>query len=117
MPPIARSITVYSNAAGGSLASGTELQAGDALKRTLLGADSNIHNNLDSGLLFAKQRIGIAEQLKSKIVVINGNTELVGLANRKGNDVAAGNPPNSLQARTFNSSAHCRMQQKALSCS
>lgn len=43
-------------------------------------------------MLFAKQldRIGIAEQLKSKIVVINGNTQLVELAKRKGNDIAAG---------------------------
>lgn len=68
------------------------IQTVDALKRTLLGADSIIHNNLASGLLFAKQldRIGIAEQLKSKIVVINGNTQLVELAKRKGNDIAAG---------------------------
>ena len=67
------------------------IQTVDMLKRTLLDADSIIHNNLASGLLFAKQleRIGIAEQLKSKIVVINGNTQLVELAKRKGNDVAA----------------------------
>jgi molybdate transport system substrate-binding protein len=67
------------------------IQTVEALKRTLLGADI-IHNNLASGLLFAKQldRIGIAEQLKSKIVVITGNTQLVELAKRKGNDLAAG---------------------------
>ena len=63
-----------------------------ALKQTLLQADSIIHNSLASGLLFAKQleRIGIAEQVKSKIVVIKGNTQLAELAERKGNDVAAG---------------------------
>lgn len=68
------------------------IQTVDALERTLLGADSIIHNNLASGLLFAKQleRIGIAEQLTPKIVVIKGNTQLVELAKRKGNDVAAG---------------------------
>ena len=68
------------------------IQTVDALKGTLLSADSIIHNNLASGLLFAKQldRIGIAEQLKSKIVVIKGNTQLVELAKRKGNDIAAG---------------------------
>jgi molybdate transport system substrate-binding protein len=43
-------------------------------------------------LLFAKQleRIGIAEQVKSKIVVITGNTQLAELAKRRGNEVAAG---------------------------
>jgi molybdate transport system substrate-binding protein len=63
-----------------------------AFKQTLLRADSIIHNSLASGLLFAKQleRIGIAEQVKSKIVVIKGNTQLAELAKRKGNDVAAG---------------------------
>jgi len=68
------------------------IQTVDALKRTLLGADSIIHNNLASGLLFAKQleRIGVAEHLTPKIVVIKGNTQLVELAKRKGNDVAAG---------------------------
>jgi molybdate transport system substrate-binding protein len=73
-------------------ASVPNIQTVDALKRTLLDADSIIHNNLASGLLFAKQldRIGIAEQLKSKIVVINGNTQLVELTKRKRNDVGAG---------------------------
>jgi len=68
------------------------LQTIDALKRTLLDADAIIHNDLASGLMFAKQleRIGLAEQLKPKIVVIKGNTQLVELTNRKGNDVAAG---------------------------
>jgi molybdate transport system substrate-binding protein len=64
----------------------------NALKDTLLKADSIIHNNLASGLLFAKQleRIGIADQVKSKIVVIKGNTQLGELAKRNGTDVAAG---------------------------
>jgi molybdate transport system substrate-binding protein len=64
----------------------------DALKRTLLNADSIIHNSLASGRLFATQleRIGIAQQVKSKIVVIKGNTQLAELAKRKGSDVAAG---------------------------
>lgn len=68
------------------------IQTVEALKRTLLGADSIIHNSLASGLLFAKQldRIGIAEQLKSKIVVTKGNTQLVELIKRNGNDMAAG---------------------------
>ncbi len=63
-----------------------------AFEQTLLHADSIIHNSLASGLLFAKQleRIGIAEQVKSKIVVIKGNAQLAELAKRKGNDVAAG---------------------------
>ena len=63
----------------------------DAFKQTLLNADSVIYNSLASGLLFAKQleRIGIAEQVKSKIVVIKGNTQLAELAKRNGNDVAA----------------------------
>jgi molybdate transport system substrate-binding protein len=64
----------------------------DAFKQTLLKADSIIHNSLASGRLFAKQleRIGIAEQVKSKIVVIKGNTQLAELALRKGNEIAAG---------------------------
>jgi molybdate transport system substrate-binding protein len=63
----------------------------NALKQTLLQADSIIYNSLASGLLFAKQleRIGIAEQVKSKVVVIKGNTQLAELAERKGKDVAA----------------------------
>jgi molybdate transport system substrate-binding protein len=68
-----------------------EIASLSALKQTLLRADSIIHNSLASGLLFAKQleRIGIAEQVKSKIVVIKGNTQLAELAKGKGNDVAA----------------------------
>jgi molybdate transport system substrate-binding protein len=64
----------------------------DAFKQTLLRADAILHNSLASGLLFAKQleRIGIADQVKSKTVVIKGNTQLVELAKRTGNDVAAG---------------------------
>ena len=64
----------------------------DAFKQTLLRANSIIHNSLASGLLFAKQleRIGVAEQVKSKIIVIKGNTQLAELAKRTGNDVAAG---------------------------
>lgn len=64
----------------------------DAFKQTLLRADAILHNSLASGLSFAKQleRIGIAEQLKSKIIVIKGNTQLAELAKRTGNDVAAG---------------------------
>ena len=64
----------------------------EAFKQTLLKADSIIHNSLASGLLFAKQleRIGIAEQVKPKMVVVKGNTQLAELAKRKGNDVAAG---------------------------
>ena len=64
----------------------------DSFKQTLVRADSIIHNSLASGLSFAKQleRIGIAEQVKSKIIVIKGNTQLVELARRTGNDVAAG---------------------------
>jgi len=64
----------------------------DGFKQTLVRADSIIHNSLASGLSFAKQleRIGIAEQVKSKIIVIKGNTQLVELARRTGNDVAAG---------------------------
>jgi molybdate transport system substrate-binding protein len=64
----------------------------DAFKQTLLSADAIIHNSLASGLLFARQleRIGIADQVKSKMVVIKGNTQLAELAKRTGNDVAAG---------------------------
>jgi molybdate transport system substrate-binding protein len=64
----------------------------DAFKQTLLRADAIIHNSLASGLLFARQleRIGIADQVKSKMVVIKGNTQLAELAKRTGNDVAAG---------------------------
>jgi molybdate transport system substrate-binding protein len=64
----------------------------DAFKQTLLRADAIIHNSLASGLSFAKQleRIGIAEQVRSKMVVIKGNTQLAELAKRTGNDVAAG---------------------------
>lgn len=64
----------------------------DGFKQTLVRADSIIHNSLASGLLFAKQLdcIGIAEQVKTKIIVIKGNTQLVELARRTGNDVAAG---------------------------
>jgi molybdate transport system substrate-binding protein len=53
----------------------------DSFKQTLLQADAIIHNSLASGLAFAKQleRIGIAEQVKSKIVVIKGNTQLAEL--------------------------------------
>ena len=64
----------------------------DALKQTLLRADLIIHNSLASGLSFAKQleRIGITAQVKDKIVVIKGNTQLVELVKRTGNNVAAG---------------------------
>jgi molybdate transport system substrate-binding protein len=64
----------------------------DAFKQTLLGADTIIHNNLASGRAFATQleRIGIADRLKSKIVVVQSNRQLDELANRAGNDVAAG---------------------------
>jgi molybdate transport system substrate-binding protein len=64
----------------------------DTFMQTLMRADSIIHNSLASGLLFAKQleRVGIADQVRKKIVVIKGNTQLAELAKRKGNDVAAG---------------------------
>jgi molybdate transport system substrate-binding protein len=77
------------------------IQTIDALKRTLLDADAIIHNDLASGLLFAKQleRIGLAEQLKPKTVVIKGNTQLVELAKRKGNDVAAGQLTQLIQSK------------------
>jgi molybdate transport system substrate-binding protein len=58
----------------------------DAFKQTLLGADTIIHNNLATQL----ERIGIADRLKSKIVVVQSNRQLDELANRAGNDVAAG---------------------------
>ncbi len=64
----------------------------DAFKQTLLDADTIIHNNLASGRAFATQleRIGIAETLKSKMVVVQSNRQLEELAYRTGNDVAAG---------------------------
>lgn len=64
----------------------------DAFKQALLRADRIIHNNLASGRAFAAQleRIGIAVHLKSKIVVVQSNRQLEELANRAGNDVAAG---------------------------
>lgn len=64
----------------------------DAFKRTLLNADTIIHNDLASGRAFAIQleRIGIAEQVKSKIVLVRGNGQLDELAMRTGNDVAGG---------------------------
>jgi molybdate transport system substrate-binding protein len=64
----------------------------DAFKRTILGADTIIHNDLASGRAFARQleRIGVAEQVKSKIVLVKGNGQLEELAIRTGNDVASG---------------------------
>jgi molybdate transport system substrate-binding protein len=64
----------------------------DAFKQALLRADSIIHNNLASGRAFARQleRIGMAEQLKAKIVEVQGNGQLAELAKRTGNDLAAG---------------------------
>jgi molybdate transport system substrate-binding protein len=64
----------------------------DAFKKTLLSADTIIHNNLASGRAFGRQleRIGIAEQLKSKIVVVQSNTVFEELAKRNGNDIAVG---------------------------
>ena len=64
----------------------------DAFKQTLLRADTVIHNSLASGRAFARQleRIGIPEQLKSKIVAVESNTQFVELTKRNGNDVAVG---------------------------
>jgi molybdate transport system substrate-binding protein len=64
----------------------------EAFKRTLLHAETIIHNDLASGRAFARQleRIGIAEQVQSKIVLVKGNGQLQELAKRTGNDVAGG---------------------------
>jgi molybdate transport system substrate-binding protein len=64
----------------------------DAFKRALLQAETIIHNDLASGRAFAMQleRIGIAEQVKSKIVLVKGNGQLGELAKRTGSDVAGG---------------------------
>jgi molybdate transport system substrate-binding protein len=64
----------------------------DAFKRTLLSADTILHNDLASGRAFATQleRIGIAEQVKSKVFVVKGNGQLEELEKRTGNDVAGG---------------------------
>jgi molybdate transport system substrate-binding protein len=64
----------------------------DALKKTLLRADTIIHNDLASGRAFATQleRIGISEQVKSKIVLVKDNGQLEELAKRTGNDLAGG---------------------------
>lgn len=69
-----------------------DIRTVDAFKQTLIRADAILHNSLASGLLFAKQleRIGISDQVKSKIIVIKGNAQLAELAKRTGNDVAAG---------------------------
>ena len=75
----------------------------DALKQTLLRADTIIHNNLASGRAFARQleRIGIAEQLRPKIVVVQSNTQLEELANRTGNDIAAGQLTQIIASKTI----------------
>jgi molybdate transport system substrate-binding protein len=64
----------------------------DQFRQAILNADSIIHNSLASGLAFARQieRFGIAEQVRSKLVVVPGNAQFTELLKRSGNDLAAG---------------------------
>jgi molybdate transport system substrate-binding protein len=73
----------------------------DAFTQALLRADAVIHNNVASGLAFARQldRIGIAEQLKPKMVVIGPVPGvLVELTKRSGNEVGIGQMSQIIEA-------------------
>jgi molybdate transport system substrate-binding protein len=65
----------------------------DALKRTLLAADSLVYNSASSGLYLDKlfEKMGILDQLKAKITRYPGGTEVMAhLSKGKGNEIGFG---------------------------
>ena len=79
-------LAVRANAPAGDISS-TE-----AFKQTLLGADSVIFNNVDSGNYFAKvlERLGIADAVKSKVVRLDPFAVFDRVVEGKGNDIGVG---------------------------
>lgn len=72
-----------------------DISTPEKLKRTLLGADMLVFNNVASGNAFGKvlERLGIAEALKPKIVRTSPLGIFEPVLKGKGNDMAAGTIP------------------------
>jgi molybdate transport system substrate-binding protein len=69
-----------------------EIKTTDALKQVLRRADTIVFNNVASGNYFAKvlERLGIAEDVKTKVVRTEPGKMFEPILNGRGDDVAAG---------------------------
>jgi len=69
-----------------------DIRTADALKQALLKADTIVFNNVASGNQFAKvlERLGIAEDVKSKVVRTEPGNMYEPVLNGSGDDIAAG---------------------------
>lgn len=72
-----------------------DISTPEKLRKTLLGADTLVFNNVASGNTFAKalEKLGIAEALKAKIVRTSPNGIFDPVLKGKGNDFVAGTTP------------------------
>jgi molybdate transport system substrate-binding protein len=72
-----------------------DISTPEKLRKTLLGADTLVFNNVASGNTFAKalEKLGIAEALKPRIVRTSPNGIFDPVLNGKGNDFVAGTMP------------------------
>ena len=72
-----------------------DISTEEKLRKTLLGADLIVFNNVKSGQAFANalERLGIAETLKPKIVRTTPNGIFEPVLKGKGNDMVAGTIP------------------------
>jgi len=70
-----------------------DISTADALKRSLLAADSVVYNSASSGMYLDKlfEKMGILEQLKSKTMRYPGGTEVMShVSKSKGNEIGFG---------------------------
>src|SRR5450432_2303823 len=70
-----------------------DISTTDALKRSLLAADSVVYNSASSGMYLDKlfEKMGILEQLKSKTMRYPGGTEVMShVSKSKGNEIGFG---------------------------
>lgn len=72
-----------------------DISTPERLKKTLLGADTIVFNNVASGNTFAKalEQLGVAETLKPKILRTSPNGIFDPVLKGKGNDFVAGTMP------------------------